>query len=39
LRIEKGVSIKGNIILEGPVDLEFDDASLQDKVIEEFKDK
>lgn len=39
LRIEKGVSIKGNIILEGPVDLEFDDSSLQDKVIEEFKDK
>ncbi len=36
LRIEKDVRIDGNIILEGPVDIEFDDKSLQSKVIEKF---
>lgn len=39
LRIAKGVRIDGNIILEAPVDLEFDDESLQDKVIEKFNDQ
>lgn len=39
LRIDKGVTIDGNIILEGPVDLEFDDKSINDKVIERFSDK
>ncbi|MFT4653913.1 MAG: hypothetical protein ACI82S_001566 [Patiriisocius sp.] len=36
LRIRKGVRIDGNIILEGPVDLEFDDESLQSKVIKKL---
>lgn len=36
LRIEKGVRIDGNIILEGPVDLEFGDDNLKNKVIEKF---
>jgi len=39
LRIEKDVRIEGNIILESEVDLEFDDESLHDKVIERFDDK
>lgn len=36
LRIEKGVRIDGSIILEGPVDLEFDDENLQSKVVKKF---
>lgn len=39
LRIGEGVIIDGNIILEAPVNLEFDDDSLQDQVIEKFSDK
>ena len=39
LRIAKDVKIDGNIILEGPVDLEFDDKSINGKVIERFSDK
>jgi DUF4097 and DUF4098 domain-containing protein YvlB len=36
LRIEKGVHVGGNIILEATVDLEFDDEDLKNKVIEKF---
>jgi UDP-3-O-[3-hydroxymyristoyl] glucosamine N-acyltransferase len=39
LRIGKDVKIDGNIILEGPVDLEFDDKSMNNQVIERFSDK
>jgi DUF4097 and DUF4098 domain-containing protein YvlB len=36
LYIESGVIVDGNIILEGPVDLDFDDESLYRKVVEKF---
>jgi hypothetical protein len=36
LHIKKGVIVEGNIIIEGPVDFEFEDDSLISKVIEKF---
>lgn len=36
LRIEKGVQVDGNIILESPVDIEFEDEDLKNKVITKF---
>lgn len=36
LRIEKGVIVEGNIIVESPVEFDFDDDSLRSKVIEKF---
>jgi DUF4097 and DUF4098 domain-containing protein YvlB len=36
LSIKKGVVIEGDIIIEGPVDFDFDDKSLHDKVIKKY---